>query len=190
MAKRMSADAGEGHNSGVDPTAFVDFYRQLVEADAKLKTAQSERSNLLAKAKKAGVKLEELKAVRVLAKMETADVKSHFHTLFKYASWIGKPIGTQADLFGADDDQRPSDEAVTALKLQEEEQRGYTDATQNAPRENNPHHQGTDLAAAWDKGWHKGREFMKASGKLNEQVVAGEGRQRGRRRTPGGETIQ
>lgn len=181
MAKRMSADNGTGatgHNSGVDPDTFVDFYRQLVEADTELAQAQSKRSNLLAKAKKAGVKLEQLKALRTLSKMDDEDVQNQFRTLFKYAAWIGKPIGTQADLFGADDDQKPSDNAVSALALGEAKQRGYTDATHKAPRDNNPYTVGSDLAAEWDRGWHAGNEFMVASGKLNAQESSNGGRRR------------
>lgn len=173
MADRLSKEAGAGHNQGVDPNTFLDSYRQLIEADRVLSEAQSARSLVLKRAKKAGVDLSALKELRALSRLDDDVVAMRFRTLAKYSEWIGRPLGFQTELFGATDDQRPSDEAASKLQLSEDKQQGYTDATHNSPVDNCPHHAGSDRAAAWTEGWHLGRKFMVDSGKLTEQEQTG-----------------
>lgn len=168
MAKKMSADPGPGH-PGPDPNTYLKHHRAALESGRALGEAQSAHQNTLKAAKKDGVDIDVLKALIRLQKQDPTEVSLHFQTLARYAAWTGKPLGFQADLLaGAGDHQGPDDDAVAEFTLAEVLQQGYTDATQGAPIDNNPHPVGTDMAAEWAKGWHRGAEFMSSAGKVKD----------------------
>lgn len=181
MAKKMSQDAGPGagHNSLCDPNLFAEHYRRLTAADIEFAQAKANRSNVLAAAKRAGVPLDLLKEARADSKIDREELENEIRLRALAQSWIGRPLGFQAQMFAVADEPHPNETQVAAIKLSDAEEQGYTDAIHGSPRENNRHIAGSDLAAAWDTGWHKGHDFLERSGKLADRAQQPRGR-RGR----------
>lgn len=191
MAKRMSADAADPKHNGADPDTILRHKSIIAQALIQQAQANSLVQTAYKRAKADGCPVEAMKLERKLQKMDTDELNKLYVDAVRVAEFSGRPLGFQALMFGAASGDKPTESAASAYAISEAEQAGYTDATQSAPVDNNPHAPGTPMAAAWSKGWHAGRDFMERSGKLNEQVVAGEGRKRrGGRRNAEGETIQ
>lgn len=185
MAQRMSQEAGPGHN-GADPDTILRHKAIIAQALTQQKQANSLVQLAYKRAKADGCPIEAMKLELKLQQMGADELNALYSGAVRVAEFSGRPLGFQSLLFGAAGGDKPSESAASAYALSEAEQAGYTDATQNAPVDNNPHAPGTPMAAAWSKGWHAGRDFMERSGKLAEQAQEGRPRRRrGQRATEG-----
>ncbi|MBR0682764.1 hypothetical protein GXW74_19890 [Roseomonas eburnea] len=141
----------------IEPEQFLEHLRACVEADRQLEKARDLRKAARKRAKAAGVALADMDEALVLSRMESATIAQRFRNLSRYSEWMGKPLGTQAELFGATDDQKPSEKATAQHAEWAAEEAGYDEGHSGAARDANPYPPGTLFAARWDAGWARGQ---------------------------------
>lgn len=158
--------------SNLTPTTFLDLYRELRTAQRDIDSATGIKRGIIKRAKSAGVDLYALSLMDSLSKLEPDDAELRLRNLVRYASWADMKIGMQGDLFGATDDQQPTDKARGEHVEFLADDAGYSAGKRGDSIDTNPHKAGTPTFDRWRQGWHNGQAAlaatMKASGKDGE----------------------
>ncbi len=170
MAKRLSDDAAIGHNQP-GPNEFAEHWSAIRAAKRTLEEAQGIYRSKLKLAKDAGFNPSVITELLRLQKQDPDALEQHNRELARLAAWANIPVGTQTSLFGADDEQRPSESAAAAIRSVDVQQAGYDAALRGDPSDSSPHPPGTPHAVTWRQGYDLGRDFMERSGKFNEKVA-------------------
>jgi len=172
MARRMSDDPEIGHNQP-GPDEFAKHWSEIRKAKREFEEANGIYRAKLKAAKSAGFNPGVITELLRLQKQDPDAVEQFNRELARLAAWANIPIGTQANLFGDDDEQRPSDEAANTIREADVKQAGYDAALRGDPSDNSPHLPGTRYAQVWREGYDAGRDFMERSGRLNEKAPRG-----------------
>lgn len=146
--------------SNLSPNTFLELFRELGIAQREIDAATGRKRAILKRAKAAGIDLDALALMQRLAKLETDEAAMRLRNLARYSAWANMPIGTQADLFGATDDQRPTEKAQAEHNEWQADDAGYQAGKAGDSIDNNPHPAGTPFYDRWRQGWHKGQEVL------------------------------
>lgn len=164
MAQRMDAN----ETGGLDPNRFLKLYRELRQARTPMETAVSAYRMARKRMKDAGVDEVALAMLERLAKLDEAQASLHLRNLSRYADWTGANIGLkQGELFGASDEDTPSQEEAGLFNEQLAEENGHKAGRARDSADTNPHEAGSAAHAAWARGWHRGQgeEVMQTFGR-------------------------
>lgn len=138
---------------------FLEFYDRLVEAVHAKDAAAMALANVYRAAERAGIDKKQLK--RAYAESQkTADEREIDDGKFRqYMDWLGKPVGTQAEMFRGDPEaaQAPSPEASDKHDASQAHYAGHDAGRAGANIDSNPHQPGTEAFAEWRGGWGEGQ---------------------------------
>ncbi len=154
MAKRLD----HNETGGLSPDAFLDHYRRIRAARTPMETAVGVYRKAIQRAKDAGVDTLALSLMEKLSKVGEEQAALHMRNLFRYAGYTGVDLGQkQGDLFGAEGEQAPTEEASTLFSEQLADENGYKAGRARDDASTNPHEPGSAAHAAWARGWQRGQ---------------------------------
>jgi hypothetical protein len=154
MAQRLD----HNESGGITPDGFLEHYRRIRQARMPMETAVGHYRKALQRAKDAGVDTFALAIMEKLSKLGDDQAQLHMRNLFRYSGYTGVDLGQkQGDLFGAEGEQAPSEEANTLFSEQLAEENGYKAGRAREDASTNPHEAGSAACAAWARGWHRGQ---------------------------------
>jgi ribosome modulation factor len=164
----------------IDPSQFASLKAELRFAIIAKHSAVAKLRCIRKRMEDAGADLKALDLSMKLEKLDDDVREILLRNTARYAAWSGKPIGTQASLFGADDAARPSDKARDELAGAAAFEAGYRAAQGGQKHDDNPYEAGSDWNQRWAQGWHAGAKVI-------EEVLAGKPpkEKRGGARRPG-----
>jgi ribosome modulation factor len=185
MAKRL---AEPKQQSNLTPNFFLEIFRDLKNAQREIDAATGRKRAILKRGKGGGIDLDAMRLMEGLAKLETEDAELRLRNLSRYLKWTESPLGKQGDLFGATDDQQPTEEARGDMLEWAAQDAGYKAGKGGDTIDTNPHPAGSPTFDRWRQGWHEGQAAlaatMQAAGddELTEAAPKVARRQTGRRR--------
>ena len=164
MPERLTKAASQ---SNLTPETYLSHRAAAGESLRELKEAQSRHMSVLKKAKADGVDTKNMLMLMQLQKQEPDVVQATFRDLARFSAWEGRPLGTQAGLFGSDDSPVPTSAASEAFREAEVKQEGYTAGLHGTPVEDCPgaYVPGSPHYVTWVAGHKLGCDFMKGMGK-------------------------
>ncbi len=154
MAKK--AEAAEA-KSNLTPEVYLERARAVQQSYTALQTAQSEHQAMVKRAKNVGIDTKAMLAVMKMRRQDPDGIAMFERNKARYAAWEGLEIGTQPNLFGATDDQHPTEKAAAEFKAHRAQDDGHHEGASGALRDSNPHLPGSELHARWDTGWLAGQ---------------------------------
>jgi hypothetical protein len=95
--------------------------------------------------------------------MDADEVDVLLRQVASYSKWTGKPIGTQANLFGDPDVPEVKSSAAVAQSEWSAGEAGYKAGKGGGLREENPFPEGSPLHVGWDKGFLRGLKILAAN---------------------------
>jgi hypothetical protein len=162
----------EAHSHNVPPELFLSHYRTMRDA----KRAKDEAGAAFLRASKAatavGINLKATKLLDKLTEMDADEVDVLLRQVASYSKWTGKPIGTQANMFGDPDVPEVKASAAVAQTEWAASEAGYLAGKGGGLREENPFPEGGPLHVQWDKGFLKGLKLLAANLRLKEDLKA------------------
>jgi hypothetical protein len=171
----------------ITQATFLQFVDEYMDVDAAVDQAVGMRKDLRKRIKGAGISLAAFdRARRESGKSE--DMREQDDREFRrLMAWLGKPIGTQGDLFeppppNDEFEEDGDDEAeYSPDQIYQTESAGRAAGEAGRPRDQNPWGVGSTMHARWDQGW------MAGQGHLAERMrpESGNGARRGPGRPPG-----
>ena len=173
MAKK--AEAAEA-KSNLTPEAYLEYARAVQQSYTALQTAQSEHQTNVKRAKNGGVDTKAMLAVMKLRRQDPEDVALFERNRARYAAWEGVKIGFQAEMFGATDDQHPTDKAAAEFAAHRAYDDGYFEGRSGALRGSNPHEPASEVYARWDTGWLAGQATI--ADEMGESAKKAKGRKK------------
>jgi len=154
MAKRLD----HNETGGLSPDAFLQHYRRIRQARTPMESAVGVYRKEIQRAKDAGVDTLALSLMEKLSKVGEEQAALHLRNLFRYAGYTGVDLGQkQGDLFGAEGEQAPTEEATTLFSEQLADENGYKAGRARDDATTNPHEAGSAAHAAWARGWQRGQ---------------------------------
>lgn len=158
-------------------------FKAQEEAAEVAKSARSAHSNEIKKWKKRGINTEALKRAVKDRFMDPAEVIAEEHEYIRMRALQNMP-SIQQDLMAMWQEIDLSDDRKAEIERQRWRDDGAFCARQGKPREDNPHHQGTEAHQQWDLGWLNDQErIAKAMGAGEQPAVTKPSRERPARRT-------
>lgn len=110
MARKAGSD-GDPHAPPPTPSnltdeAFLAACKLQAQLNAERKSLNEKISSARKQMKANGVELGLMDATLKMAEWDRGEVRTHFDRARQYATWLGLPVGTQADMFsGLSDDE-------------------------------------------------------------------------------------
>lgn len=164
MAENLTAATNGPPN--IDPSQFASLKAELRFAIIAKDSAVAKLRSIRKRMEDAGADMKALDLSMKLEKLDD-DVREIFlRNTARYSAWSGKPIGTQASLFGGDDAAGPSDKARDELAGAAAYEAGYAAAQGGQTPDDCPYDPGTEFHQRWCQGFVRGREVL-------EEVAAG-----------------
>lgn len=113
----------------------------------ELKTARADLSGYYKAAKNDGVNTEAIKTVGKMRKRDASEIRAEQRDVKRYLSILAPDTAKQLDMF-----------VNWGGRISDPDAEGYAAYKNNEPISNNGYKAGSDDAAAWDAGWHRGEE--------------------------------
>jgi hypothetical protein len=154
----------------VDPAVWLRHFQAICDA----KRAHRETAEIVSAAKKAakgaGMNMRVLKLTEDLAALDTDEATVQMRHVFQNMIWLGKPLGTQGDLFPT---KMAAPEKVVAEREEwEAGDAGYDAGKTGGRRDANPFQPGSPLYDTWDRQWLKGQAIIAAEMDLEADIAA------------------
>jgi hypothetical protein len=147
------------HNT--PPEVLLKHCREIREAEVEQKKASAALRNARKAAKNAGIDLEALRLAEKLMKRDVDEATVTIRHTREYLAYLESPIGTQFDMFGGAPTPEVPDQVAYEHKVWQAGQDGAECGRKGGLDDENPHGQGTELYAAWARGYARGRrEFL------------------------------
>lgn len=180
MAENLTT-ASNGPPS-INPNDFATMKAELRLAIVAKDSAVAKLRSVRKRMEDAGADLKALDLQMKLEKMDDDAGEILLRNASRYATWSGKPFGTQGALFGADDAAGPAQKARDELTDAEAYEAGYRAAQRAVKHDDCPHDVGTSLNQRWSQGWHAGKKVLDdvAAGRPPKEAKEGQ-RRPGRR---------
>lgn len=150
----------------MSPSDFASLKAELVLAIVAKDSAVAKLRSVRKRMEAAGCDMKALGLHLKLSKMDDAVAELYVRNAARYNAWAGKPIGSQASLFAADDAPGPSDKAAEELRGAVAYDTGYRAAQGGQSPDDTPFEAGSFFAQRWAQGFVAGRAVL-------DEVAAG-----------------
>ena len=137
----------------VKPETFLGHWREMRDAKDEAGGAATEVARRKKAAKRAGVDLDVVKVVEKLADMEDDERQSFLAKVETYCSWLKLPLGAFSAGIKVEEPKESSREAFARWQAGQD---GHKAGLEGAPKDANPHRNGSPLFAEWAKKWKIG----------------------------------
>lgn len=165
----MSGSLAETKSHNVPPDVFRKHYRDIRDATRACDEARMAVARLKKAAKADGIDLGALAIVEKMRKLDDDEAGMRIEKAFRYADWLGQPLGTQSALFPAQV-ERPTEKSDVEQTEWAAGEAGYLGGKGGKLRGENKFPEGSPLYTAWDKGWLRGIKILPAELKTKEQL--------------------
>lgn len=181
MAEKLNGSTpGVGHN-GPTREQFLSFLTEYQERDDAVAEAVGERKDLRKRIKGAGFDLKQFDRARQDADM-SGEKRSREDALYRrYMQWLGKPVGTQGDMFTDSVPGESGDATLDVYQLKTVDNEGHAAGLRGDKIETCSYTPGTEAAARWMTAWQRGQQEKVEAMPGNVTPIAGK---RGRGRPP------
>jgi hypothetical protein len=139
--------------SNLTPETYLEYRRRVGVTMTALLEAQSMHQAECKRAKSAGIDTKAMLAVIRMRKQDPEEVAMHERNKLRYAGWEGMAHAQQIPLFGATDDQHPTEKAAREFALHRVEDDGRFAGRDGTKRDQNPNDPGSEAHSRWDTGW-------------------------------------
>lgn len=163
----MSQPNGASGGNGATRVQFLELFDELINAKAKLDSAQDSYRNLFKRGEAMGLNGAMLKASLKLKNQDRDRRESDFSDLAKYLAWLEIPIGTQAEMFGEPEAEPTAEEAeaVEKHKANAAYNEGLYSGRAGANVNSCPYQIGSEEYQQYHSGYHAGqREIAETLG--------------------------
>jgi hypothetical protein len=155
---RQTLSDAKSHN--IEPATWQKHFQAICDAKRKHRETGEIVSAAKKAAKDAGIDMKVLKLTEDLAALESDEATERMRNLCQNMIWLGKPIGSQGELFPT---PMAASETVDAeQQAWEASEAGYEAGRTGARRGANPFPPGSGLHVAWDVSWIRGQETIAA----------------------------
>lgn len=155
VAPRVEPPPSAGSN--VTPETVLQHWREISRTAREAREAQSKARHARKRAKDAGINMSAFAMLETLAKLDTEDATLRLRDTLRMAAWLELPLGQQANLFGFDDAQRPSEKASAEQREWAAEETGYEAGRAGRAGDDTPYPAGSPLHQRWYTGWTRGQ---------------------------------
>ena len=148
----MSDDPGAAVMA-VKPETFLGHWRDMRDAKDEAGSAATEVARRKKAAKRAGIDLDVVKLVEKLSDLEDDERQSFLSKVETYCGWLKLPLGAFSAGITIEEPKASSREAFSRWQAGQD---GHESGLNGAPKEANPHRNGSPEAQEWAKKWKVG----------------------------------
>lgn len=159
--------------SNASPDLHMQAYRELRDLTRKKDEVIGSIRAARKRFESLGVNLKAMDFHGRLSKMDDDEREMLFRDASRIGEWIGRPLGFQGALFGADDAERPKESESAAHREWAAHEAGYDNGKNGGNRDDNPYEPGSLFHQKWDVGYFEGQAAIAARMGPNEEARTG-----------------